>query len=402
MSDFPTGTITLLFTDVEGSTRLARRLGDGYGSMLEDQRRLLRDAVTRHHGQVVDASGDGCFVAFATARDGLQGAVGAQRALTAFEWPGDVAVRTRMALHTGEPTRGAEGYHGVGVHLAARLCQSGRGGQILLSEATRTLVADELPDGVTVRRLGERALKDFDEAIPAFEVVADGLPDVGDDLDAKETSISVVLAEDSVLLREGVAQLLTRAGFDVVGQVDNADDLLRRVGFSKPDVAIVDIRMPPTHTDEGLQAARRIRERHPQVGVLVLSQYVEPGYAIALLAERTEGTGYLLKDRVADVGEFTDAVRRVAAGGSALDPEVVSQLIGRRRVGDPVGELTAREREVLGLMAEGRSNHGIAQQLVVTERAVEKHVTNIFAKLGLAAVPENHRRVRAVLAFLES
>jgi DNA-binding NarL/FixJ family response regulator len=177
---------------------------------------------------------------------------------------------------------------------------------------------------------------------------------------------------------------------------------VRRVGFAKPDVAIVDIRMPPTHTDEGLQAARRIRERHPGVGVLVLSQYVEAEYATGLLSEQAEGTGYLLKDRVANVADFTDAVRRVAGGGSALDPAVVAQLVGRRRVDDPLAELTAREREVLELMAEGLSNHGIAARLVVTERAVEKHVTNIFSKLGLAATPQDHRRVRAVLTLLQT
>jgi len=184
------------------------------------------------------------------------------------------------------------------------------------------------------------------------------------------------------------------------GQVANADDLLRRIGFSKPDVAIVDIRMPPTNTDEGLQAARAIRERFPGVGVLVLSSYVEPGYAVELLGENTEGVGYLLKDRVADVDDFAAAVRRVAQGGSALDPAVVAQLVGRRRSDDPLDELTPREREVLGFMAEGRSNSGIALRMVVTERAVEKHVTSIFSKLGLPAASEDHRRVLAVLAFL--
>jgi DNA-binding NarL/FixJ family response regulator len=210
----------------------------------------------------------------------------------------------------------------------------------------------------------------------------------------------VVLADDSVLLREGIARLLEDAGFEVVGQVDNPDDLLRRIGFSKPDVAIVDIRMPPTHTDEGLQAARRIRERFPGVGVLVLSQYVEPAYAMELLQESAEGVGYLLKDRVSDVEEFAGAVRRVAQGGSALDPTVVSQLVGRRRADDPLSELTPREREVLELMAEGRSNNGIAERMVVTERAVEKHVTSIFGKLNLPPTSEDHRRVLAVLAFL--
>jgi DNA-binding NarL/FixJ family response regulator len=211
----------------------------------------------------------------------------------------------------------------------------------------------------------------------------------------------VVLADDSVLLREGVARLLGDAGFDVVAQVGTADDLVRKVRIHQPDVAVVDIRMPPTQTDEGLKAAKSIRAQWPAVGVLVLSQYVEPAYALELLQDSAEGVGYLLKDRVADVDEFAGAVRRVAEGGSALDPSVVSQLVGRRRRDDPLAELTPREREVLGLMAEGRSNVAIAERLVVTPRAVEKHVTNIFAKLGLRDAEQDHRRVLAVLRFLE-
>ena len=210
----------------------------------------------------------------------------------------------------------------------------------------------------------------------------------------------VVLAEDSVLLREGVARLLREAGFEVVGQASNADELLLKVRSYSPDVAIVDIRMPPTHTDEGLRAAQEIREKHPDVGVLVLSQYVESGYALELLQGSAEGVGYLLKDRVSDVNDFCAAVRRVAEGGSALDPTVVSQLVGRRRRDDPVSELTPRETEVLELMAEGRSNQAIGERLFITPRAVEKHVTSIFGKLGLAAAAEDHRRVLAVLAYL--
>jgi DNA-binding NarL/FixJ family response regulator len=212
----------------------------------------------------------------------------------------------------------------------------------------------------------------------------------------------VVVAEDSVLLREGVARLLQEAGHEVVGQAGDADDLMRKVRAHKPDLAVVDVRMPPTQTDEGLRAAKEIRSELPGVGVLVLSGYVEPAYAQELLAENAEGLGYLLKDRVSDVTAFADAVERVGAGGSALDPEVVSVLMGRSREDDPLEELTPREREVLGLMAEGRSNAAIAEQLVVTERAVEKHVTNIFGKLGLAASGEDHRRVLAVLRFLEA
>ena len=212
----------------------------------------------------------------------------------------------------------------------------------------------------------------------------------------------VVVADDSVLLREGVVRILAEAGFEVVGQAGNADELMLKVRSYSPDVAVVDIRMPPTHTDEGLQAAQEIREKHPGVGVLVLSQYMEPAYAMELLAESAEGVGYLLKDRVSDVHEFADAVRRVADGGSALDPTIVSELVGRRRSDDPLGGLTAREREVLSLMAEGRSNQGIAERLVVTERAVEKHVTSIFSKLRLPAATADHRRVLAVLAYLRN
>jgi DNA-binding NarL/FixJ family response regulator len=211
----------------------------------------------------------------------------------------------------------------------------------------------------------------------------------------------VVVADDSTLLREGVVRLLEEAGLEVVGQAADGEELLRKVRAHKPDVAIVDVRMPPTHTDEGLRAAREIRAELPGVSVLVLSQYVEVAYARELLAESAEGLGYLLKDRVADVSALTEAVRRVGAGGSALDPEVVSQMLGRRRQEDPLEELTPREREVLGLMAEGRSNASIAAELVVTERAVEKHVTGIFSKLGLEAGGEDHRRVVAVLRFLD-
>ena len=211
----------------------------------------------------------------------------------------------------------------------------------------------------------------------------------------------VVVADDSTLLREGLVRLLEEAGLEVVGQAGDGEELLRKVRAHKPDVAVVDVRMPPTHTDEGLRAAREIRAELPEVSVLVLSQYVEVAYARELLAESAEGLGYLLKARVADVEALTDAVRRVGEGGSALDPEVVSQMLGRRRADDPLELLTPREREVLGLMAEGRSNAAIAAELVVTERAVEKHVTGIFAKLELGASGVDHRRVLAVLRFLD-
>lgn len=212
----------------------------------------------------------------------------------------------------------------------------------------------------------------------------------------------VVVADDSVLMREGIVRLLEEGGFEVVGQAGDAEDLMRKVRAHKPDVAVIDIRMPPTNTDDGLRAALELRAELPSTGVLVLSQYVEEGYAVDLLSEGGEGVGYLLKDRVADVKLFIDAVSRVADGGSALDPEVVSHMLKRKRADDPLAELTPREREVLALMAEGRSNRAVADVLVVTERAVEKHVTSIFGKLRLTASPEDHRRVLAVLTYLRA
>ncbi|MDA0181460.1 response regulator transcription factor [Solirubrobacter phytolaccae] len=210
----------------------------------------------------------------------------------------------------------------------------------------------------------------------------------------------IVIGEDQALLRQGIVSLLVAAGFEVVAEAGDAPDLLRKVAAHKPDVAIVDVQMPPDHTDDGLRAALEIRASLPSVGVLVLSQYAEERYAVDLIGDNAEGVGYLLKDRVTDFTGFADAVRRVAAGGSVLDPTVVAHMLGRRRRDDPVDLLTPREREVLELMAEGRSNKGIAEQLVVTPHAVEKHVTNIFGKLDVAAGAEDHRRVLAVLEFL--
>ena len=212
----------------------------------------------------------------------------------------------------------------------------------------------------------------------------------------------VAIAEDSVLLREGIARLLDDAGIDVVAQSADADDLLLKVRSYSPDVAIVDIRLPPTHSDEGMRAALEIRSKHPEVAVLVLSQYVELGLALTLLADSAEGVGYLLKDRISDVDEFVAALRRVADGGSALDPIIVSTLVARERPGDPLAQLTPREREVLELMAGGSSNQGIADSLVITVRAVEKYVSSIFTKLGLPSTGSESRRVLAVLTFLRS
>jgi DNA-binding NarL/FixJ family response regulator len=214
--------------------------------------------------------------------------------------------------------------------------------------------------------------------------------------------VRVVVADDVLLTREGIVHVLQDGGIDVVAQCDNADDLLRRVELTRPDIAVVDIRMPPTHTAEGLVAAQQIRATHPEVGVLVLSQYVEPSYALRLLEEHPERVGYLLKERIFDGAVLIDALRRISEGESVVDPTIVSRLLGRQRRGDPLAELTDREREVLGLVAEGLSNKGIAARIFVTERTVEAHVKQIFLKLGLETGPTSHRRVLAVVTYLRN
>ena len=390
----PRGTLTFLFTDVERSTDLLRELGDDYRLVLGESRAALRAAVDAAGGTEVDARGDELFAVFPDAAGAVEAATRAQR-------NGIDRIRVRIGLHTGTATLSDGAYFGLDVHRAARICSAGHGGQVLLSDAARTAAGVETID------LGEYRLKGLPQPEHLFQLVAEGLerefPPLRTESPESELDTggtTVVLADDSVLLREGTARLLEDAGFSVVGQAGDADDLLLKVRSYRPDVAVVDIRMPPTHTDEGLRAAKEIREKHPGTGVLVLSQYVESDYAMELLSESAEGVGYLLKDRVADIGDFASAVRRVAEGGSALDPTIVSRLVGRRRGSDPLADLTPREREVLEQMAEGRSNKAIASRLVVTERAVEKHVTSIFGKLRLPPSSDDHRRVLAVLAYL--
>jgi DNA-binding NarL/FixJ family response regulator/class 3 adenylate cyclase len=415
-TDLPTGIVTLLFTDIEDSTGLVRDLGDDYGSVIADHRRLVRDAVEEHGGHEIDCRGDEFFLAFARPGDAVEAAVEIQRRHAAQRWPGERPVRVRAGIHTGEPAIEDDDYVGIDVHHVARLCSAGHGGQVLLSSAALAALED-----VEVKDLGEHELKGLPSTERIFQLVRrDGENDfpplrvhkglaadaqaepVGGAAQNEPRKLRVAIADDSVLLREGIVRLLTEAGFEVVGQSGTAEDLLLKVRSYAPDVAIVDIRMPPTQTDEGLRAAQEIRVKHPQVGVLVLSQHVEPAYAMELLAESAEGVGYLLKDRVSDIDEFAAAVRRVAEGGSALDPALVTQLVGRQRKSDPIDQLTPREREVLELMAEGRSNQAIGERLFITPRAVEKHITNIFGKLRLPPAPEDHRRVLAVLAFLRS
>ncbi len=392
-------TLTFFFSDLEDSSGLADRLGAGYGPVLAEARGLQRAAIGRNGGREVDCRGDELFGVFDAAGPAAAAALEIQRTFLANTWPAQERVRVRIGLHCGEAERAGDGFVGLDVHRASRICQAAHGGQILASQEAAAGV------GVPARELGTFAFRGLREPELIFQLLADDLPAEFPPLRrarAHGRGLSAVIADDSTLLREGLTRLLEEAEIEVVGQAGNADELLLKVRSYHPDVAIVDIRMPPSQTDEGIQAAREIRAKHPDTGVLVLSQHVAHTYAVELLADSAEGLGYLLKDRVTDVEEFTAAVQRVAEGGSALDPLVVSELVGRNRGDDPVASLSPREREVLELMAEGRSNQAIGQRLFISPRAVEKHVTSIFTKLRLPAAPEDHRRVLAVLRFLGS
>jgi DNA-binding NarL/FixJ family response regulator/class 3 adenylate cyclase len=392
--------LTFFFSDIEDSTGLAARLGDGYPDVLADAREVQRSRVATAGGREVDCRGDEFFCVFECSEPAAVAALDVQRAFAARAWPANERMRVRIGLHRGEAEPAGDGYVGIDVHRASRICQAGHGGQVLVSaEAAETL-------GPAVRELGEFAFKGLSRPERLFQLIAEDLPSEFPSLRNvrvhDDHALGAVIADDSTLLREGLARLLEEAGIDVLGQARDAAELLLHVRSYHPDVAIVDIRMPPTQTDEGIRAAQEIRAKYPGTGVLVLSQHVAHVYAVELLADSAEGLGYLLKDRVSEVEEFMAAVRRVADGGSALDPHVVAELVGRNRGDDPLARLSPREREVLELMAEGRSNHAIGRRLFISPRAVEKHVTNIFTKLRLPAAPEDHRRVLAVLRFLGS
>jgi DNA-binding NarL/FixJ family response regulator len=381
--------VTLLFTDIEGSTRLVQELGDAYPATLEDHRARVRAAIAETGGEEIDCRGDEFSVAFASPDRAVTAARRIQHAHTE-------RVRVRIGIHTGAPLRVDGGYVGLDVHRAARICAAAHGRQVLLSETARAA----LPSPAELRDLGSHHLRGLGEPERLYQLDEGEFPPLRADVadEGLGAPIRVVLADDSILLREGIARLLEDAGFEIVAQVGDAAALLEEVRAQAPDVVVTDIRMPPTHSDEGLRAAQEIRENHRGVGVLVLSQYMEAGYALALLQASADGVGYLLKDRVSDVEEFAAAVKRVAEGGSALDPEVVTELIVGRRPDDPLSQLTPTEREVLELIAEGRSNHGIADRLGLQSGEIEEHVTSIFRKLHLGEKTDD--RVPAVLAYL--
>jgi DNA-binding NarL/FixJ family response regulator/class 3 adenylate cyclase len=409
VSELPGGTVTLLFTDIEGSTRLLKRLRGRYEQVLEDHQRLLRAAFEGFRGQEIDSQGDSFYVAFGRAIDAIEAAVSAQRALAAHRWPAGQAVRVRMGVHTGEPKVSRGRYVGLGVHRGARICAAAHGGQILISKAVQELVHEDLPRGVALRDLGAHSLKDLDRPEHIFQVVIERLRDrfppirdVPPGADKGAERVRVVLADDAAVLREGLARLLEEEGFQIVGQVGDAAELRRVVDAELPDVVVVDIRMPPSYTDEGLQAAQEIRAAHPGIGLVVLSQHVDLDYAMKLLTEQAGRVGYLLKDRVIDLAEFAAALRHISAGGAVVDPSLVARLMSKPRTDARLAELTPREREVLALMAEGRTDTAIAEHLGVAPRTVAANVRVILRKLDIPRDVGQSRRVHAVLAFLRA
>jgi DNA-binding NarL/FixJ family response regulator/class 3 adenylate cyclase len=401
--DLPRGTVTLLFADIEGSTRLVAELGDRYPTVLAEFRDFVRAEVERAKGVEIDCKGDALFMAFSEAAGAVAAAAAIQQELALPEAP----LQVRIGIHTGtpEPLAGADGYFGIDVHRAARISSAGHGGQIVLSEPSRAHVEETSEFGL--RDLGVYSLRGLPRPERLYQVVIPGLPadfpplrNVEDLAAASDQAgLRVVIGEDSLLLREGIVRLLGETGFDVAGQAADAEGLLRIIRSTNPDIAIVDIRMPPSHTDEGIRAARQIRREHSGTSVLVLSQYAEPAYALDLLEEGASGIGYLLKDRVSDILDFAAAVRRVGEGGCALDPEVVSLLVARARDKTELAALSEHELEVLALMVEGRSAREIADRLVVDDSEAEEKMLRVLERLGLSRRSEDEQR-GALLATL--
>jgi class 3 adenylate cyclase/CheY-like chemotaxis protein len=352
MPALPSGTVTFLFTDIEGSTRLLKALGEGYGAVLLDHQRLLRESFAGASGREIDTQGDAFFFVFPRGKDAVAGALAGQRALAGHSWPGEATLSVRMGMHTAEPSLAGERYIGLGVHRAARICAAAHGGQILLSQSTYALLADDVLPDLRFDDLGEYMLKDLDRAERLYQLVvpdlprefpspravgpssAGSIPFAGREAElaelvyaaAHDKALAVVVADDSVLVREGLCRLLEDIGFRVVGRAATGEELIAVVRETRPAVAITDIRMPPTHTQEGLAAAEQIRRELPEVGLLVLSQYLDPTFAAGLLERYPERFGYLLKDRVTDVAVLRDAIWRIAAGECVIDPTIVTRV----------------------------------------------------------------------------
>jgi DNA-binding NarL/FixJ family response regulator/class 3 adenylate cyclase len=393
---------TFMIADVRGYTSYTQTYGDqAAGRLAGTFAEISREVVESSDGQLLELRGDEALCVFDSARDALRAATALQeRFVSEAVRDADMPLLVGIGIDVGEAVPVEGGYRGGALNLAARLCSLAAPGEILASTIT-THLAGPL-EGIEYEDRGETRLKGMKDSVPVVRVCP--IEDPISRLAAAKASnaMRVVVADDSLLLREGVVRVLKEGGFNVIAQAGDGEELVAAVARDVPDVVVTDIRMPPSYTDEGLVATHKIRERFPEVGVLLLSQYVETEFAVELVSAGAAKLGYLLKDRVANVQEFTDSVRRVGAGGSVIDPEVVSRLVERPRVASPVDDLSKREREVLSMMAEGRSNAGIAELLSLSPKSVEGHVRNIFGKLGLLDAPDDHRRVLAVLSYLKN
>ena len=399
-----TGDINIfMIADIRGYTSFTQEQGDGAAAKLAATfAGVCRDVVEAHGGSLLELRGDEALCLFRSARASIAAAVELQDDFVkrAVGDP-DTPLLVGIGLDVGEALPVEGGYRGGALNLAARLCSQAGPGEILASKTVVQLAGSQ--QGVTYADRGDVRLKGLHDPVAVVRVsgINDAMAKLAGSADVT-AAMRVALADDSVLLREGIARVLTESGFKITSAAGDAEELLAQLRQDPPDVAIVDIRMPPTFTDEGQRAAHTIRAEMPDVAVLLLSQYVETDFALELIAGGAGKLGYLLKDRVANLQEFTDAVRRVGAGGSVIDPEVVTRLVGRARRDNPLDELTEREREVLSLMAEGRSNQAISHRMNLSTKSIEGHVRNIFTKLNLMTTPDDHRRVLAVLTFLRT
>jgi DNA-binding NarL/FixJ family response regulator/class 3 adenylate cyclase len=407
MAELPTGTVTFLFTDIEGSTALLRRLRDRYSDLLVDHQRLLREAFEEAGGSEIDTQGDSFFFCFRKARDAVRAAVAGQRALNAHSWPDDVEVRVRMGVHTGEATVSGDRYHGLAVHRAARICDAGHGGQILLSQTSHTLLEDEEEEhgDLAIRDLGQQRLKDFDRPVGIFQVVAPDLPSEfpalrATSMDGVGERLAVLIADDQALVRAGFRMILdAEDDLDVVGEASSGAEAIEEVRRLHPDIVLMDVRMPEM---DGIEATRRLlAEDGAATKVVMLTTFDMDEYVYEAL--RAGASGFLLKDTPPE--QLVDGIRAVGSGEALLAPSITKRVIeefvrrppeAARLPSPKLEELTEREREVLRQVARGLSNAEIAKELFVSETTVKTHVSHILTKLDL------RDRVQAVVFAYES